>query len=105
MDDRRAMVFPFFGSPGEDASTTASLTTTSTEPGPLMPKEELLAVCCHHVTKLGVLPDLTWGTAASLQEQAFFLRWGCDGVLQRHFGTLENTSENCLSLGPQTYTF
>jgi hypothetical protein len=101
---RATMVFPFFGVPQQAAPTTTPTPTTSTEPGPLMPQEELLSVCCHHVTKLGVLPAETWGTA-SLEQQALFLKWGCNGVLQRHFGTLYDSDANCRSLGPPTYTF
>jgi hypothetical protein len=102
-DPRRSVIVPILGSPPY-ASTTTSRPTTSTEPGPLRPQEELLAVCCHHVTAFGVRPNSTWGTA-SLEQQALFQKWGCDRVVKSRFGTLDNSDVNCRSLGPPTYTF
>jgi hypothetical protein len=103
IDPGRSIVVPIIASQAQMHTTTSRPSTTRPN-RPQTPSEELLAVCCHHVTAFNVQPNVTWGQA-TLEQQGIWMKWNCDDVLQRHLGSLEDTSSKCRALGAPTYTF
>merc|ERR1719333_962162 len=82
------------------AASTATATTTITG----VSENELLNVCCHHTMAFGVVPNVTWGTT-TLEQQSTYTALGCDGVLQRRFGTLSDSPRHCREMASPVYTF